>query len=195
MAKGVWPSPDTRGGTGTWHGCLEQPRTWHRSFPCPDATWCAQEIAKHFEHKAGDDYELVLEAIDTMTCVAWYINDMKRKHEHAIRQQVGTGGTAGRHPGGGEWHHVTQEVGTMAGVVTLLVSVSMQEIQSLLLGWKGPDLTSYGELVLEGTFRAQRVRHDRALFLFDKALLITKRRGDHYVYKSHIPVRDKDRRL
>ncbi|NXP33679.1 PKHG3 protein, partial [Leiothrix lutea] len=107
-----------------------------------------QEIARHFEHKAGEDYELVLEAIDTMTCVAWYINDMKRKHEHAIRQQ---------------------------------------EIQSLLLGWKGPDLTSYGELVLEGTFRAQRVRHDRALFLFDKALLITKRRGDHYVYKSHIP--------
>ncbi|NWW69358.1 PKHG3 protein, partial [Ifrita kowaldi] len=107
-----------------------------------------QEIARHFEHKAGDDYELVLEAIDTMTCVAWYINDMKRKHEHAIRQQ---------------------------------------EIQSLLLGWKGPDLTTYGELVLEGTFRAQRVRHERALFLFDKALLITKRRGDHYVYKSHIP--------
>ncbi|TRZ21362.1 hypothetical protein HGM15179_005759 [Zosterops borbonicus] len=107
-----------------------------------------QEIARHFEHKAGEDYELVLEAIDTMTCVAWYINDMKRKHEHAIRQQ---------------------------------------EIQSLLLGWKGPDLTSYGELVLEGTFRTQRVRHDRALFLFDKALLITKRRGDHYVYKSHIP--------
>uniref|UniRef100_A0A8C0UDC3 Pleckstrin homology domain-containing family G member 3-like n=1 Tax=Cyanistes caeruleus TaxID=156563 RepID=A0A8C0UDC3_CYACU len=99
-------------------------------------------------HLVGDDYELVLEAIDTMTCVAWYINDMKRKHEHAIRQQ---------------------------------------EIQSLLLGWKGPDLTSYGELVLEGTFRTQRVRHDRALFLFDKALLITKRRGDHYVYKSHIP--------
>ncbi|XP_065491517.1 pleckstrin homology domain-containing family G member 3 [Caloenas nicobarica] len=107
-----------------------------------------QEIAKHFEHKSGDDYEVVLEAIDTMTCVAWYINDMKRKHEHAIRQQ---------------------------------------EIQSLLLGWKGPDLTSYGELVLEGTFRMQRVRHERAVFLFDKTLLITKRRGDHYIYKSHIP--------
>ncbi|NXX16854.1 PKHG3 protein, partial [Podargus strigoides] len=107
-----------------------------------------QEIAKHFEHKSGDDYEVVLEAIDTMTCIAWYINDMKRKHEHAIRQQ---------------------------------------EIQSLLLGWKGPDLTSYGELVLEGTFRVQRVRHERAVFLFDKTLLITKRRGDHYVYKSHIP--------
>lgn len=73
--------------------------------------------------------------------------------------------------------------------------MSVQEIQSLLLGWKGPDLTTYGELVLEGTFRAQRVRHDRALFLFDKALLITKRRGDHYIYKSHIPVRDNDGRL
>ncbi|NXY90399.1 PKHG3 protein, partial [Alcedo cyanopectus] len=107
-----------------------------------------QEIAKHFEHKSGDDYEVVLEAIDTMTCVAWYINDMKRKHEHAIRQQ---------------------------------------EIQSLLLGWKGPDLTSYGELVLEGTFRVQRVRHERAVFLFDKTLLITKRRGDHYIFKSQIP--------
>lgn len=65
----------------------------------------------------------------------------------------------------------------------------LQEIQSLLLGWKGPDLTSYGELVLEGTFRVQRARHERAVFLFDKTLLITKRRGDHYVYKSHIPVR------
>ncbi|NWJ03061.1 PKHG3 protein, partial [Crypturellus undulatus] len=107
-----------------------------------------QEIAKHFEHKSGDDYDVVVEAIDTMTCVAWYINDMKRKHEHAIRQQ---------------------------------------EIQSLLLNWKGPDLTTYGELVLEGTFRVHRVRNERAFFLFDKALLITKRRGDHYVYKNHIP--------
>uniref|UniRef100_A0A8B9CAR5 Pleckstrin homology and RhoGEF domain containing G3 n=1 Tax=Anser brachyrhynchus TaxID=132585 RepID=A0A8B9CAR5_9AVES len=107
-----------------------------------------QEIAKHFERKSGDDYEVVVEAIDTMTCVAWYINDMKRKHEHAIRQQVGHGGLGG---------------GT------------------------GPDLTSYGELVLEGTFRVQRARSERAVFLFDKLLLITKRRGDHYVYKNHIP--------
>lgn len=48
----------------------------------------------------------MLEAIDTMTCVAWYINDMKRKHEHAIRQQVGTGGTLQGQwvaPGGMRW--------------------------------------------------------------------------------------------
>uniref|UniRef100_A0A7M4F6Z4 DH domain-containing protein n=1 Tax=Crocodylus porosus TaxID=8502 RepID=A0A7M4F6Z4_CROPO len=107
-----------------------------------------QEIAKHFD-LAESGYEVVEEAIDTMTCVAWYINDMKRKHEHAVR---------------------------------------LQEIQSLLLNWKGPDLTTYGELVLEGTFRVQRVRNERAFFLFDKTLLITKKRGDHFIYKSHIPV-------
>lgn len=32
---------------------------------------------------------MVEDAIDTMTCVAWYINDMKRRHEHAVRLQVG----------------------------------------------------------------------------------------------------------
>ncbi|XP_060118421.1 pleckstrin homology domain-containing family G member 3 [Heteronotia binoei] len=106
-----------------------------------------QEIAKHFDLEQ-DGYEVVEEAIDTMTCVAWYINDMKRKHEHAVR---------------------------------------LQEIQSLLINWKGPDLTTYGELVLEGTFRVHRVKNERTFFLFDKILLITKKRGDHYVYKNHIP--------
>ncbi|XP_061552406.1 pleckstrin homology domain-containing family G member 3 [Phycodurus eques] len=105
-----------------------------------------QEIAKHF----GPDekgYEVVQEAIDTMTGVAWYINDMKRKHEHAVR---------------------------------------VQEIQSLLINWKGPDLTTYGELVLEGTFHVLRAKNSRTLFLFEKMLLVTKRRGEHYVYKTHI---------
>lgn len=63
-----------------------------------------------------------------------------------------------------------------------------QEIQSLLINWKGPDLTTYGELVLEATFRVHRVRNERTFFLFDKILLITKKRGDHFVYKGHIPV-------
>ncbi|XP_038621628.1 pleckstrin homology domain-containing family G member 3 isoform X2 [Tachyglossus aculeatus] len=105
-----------------------------------------QEIAKHFGKEEG--FEVVEFAIYTMTCVAWYINDMKRKHEQAVR---------------------------------------LQEIQSLLINWKGPDLTTYGELVLEGTFRVHRVRNERTFFLFDKALLITKKRGDHFVYKTHIP--------
>lgn len=64
----------------------------------------------------------------------------------------------------------------------------LQEIQSLLINWKGPDLTTYGELVLEATFRVHRVRNERTFFLFDKILLITKKRGDHFVYKGHIPV-------
>lgn len=46
-----------------------------------------QEIAKHFDPEE-EGYEVVEEAIYTMTGVAWYINDMKRKHEHAIRLQV-----------------------------------------------------------------------------------------------------------
>nr|XP_055028932.1 pleckstrin homology domain-containing family G member 3 isoform X1 [Misgurnus anguillicaudatus] len=105
-----------------------------------------QEIAKHFDPDE-DGYDVVIEAIDTMTGVAWYINDMKRKHEHAVR---------------------------------------VQEIQSLLINWKGPDLTTYGELVLEGTFHVHRAKNERTLFLFDKMMLITKKRGEHYVYKTHI---------
>ncbi|TTC73818.1 Pleckstrin homology domain-containing family G member 3 [Bagarius yarrelli] len=105
-----------------------------------------QEIAKHFDPEENG-YDVVEEAIVTMTGVAWYINDMKRKHEHAVR---------------------------------------LQEIQSLLINWKGPDLTMYGELVLEGTFHVHRAKNERTLFLFDKVLIITKKRGEHYVYKTHI---------
>ncbi|KAL1249561.1 hypothetical protein QQF64_020566 [Cirrhinus molitorella] len=104
------------------------------------------EIATHLE-KDSEMYDVIQEAIDTMQRVAWHINDMKRKHEHAVR---------------------------------------LQEIQSLLTNWKGPDLISYGELVLEGTFRIQRAKNERTLFLFDKLLLITKKREETYTYKAHI---------
>ncbi|XP_069500347.1 pleckstrin homology domain-containing family G member 2 isoform X2 [Ambystoma mexicanum] len=105
-----------------------------------------QELAKHFD-KSADGYETVEEAIITMTAVAWYINDMKRKQEHAVR---------------------------------------LQEIQSLLVSWKGPDLCAFGELVLEGTFRVQRMKKERAFFLFSKMLLIAKKRGEQFVYQTHI---------
>ncbi|XP_072285806.1 pleckstrin homology domain-containing family G member 2 [Pyxicephalus adspersus] len=105
-----------------------------------------QELAKHFD-KNAPGYEVVEEAIITMTAVAWYINDMKRKQEHAVR---------------------------------------LQEIQSKLMNWLGPDLSGFGELVLEGTFRVQRVKKERAFFLFSKMLLITKKRMDLYIYKMHI---------
>ncbi|XP_077594205.1 pleckstrin homology domain-containing family G member 3-like isoform X2 [Stigmatopora nigra] len=105
-----------------------------------------QEIAKHFDPE-DEGYEVVEEAICAMTAVAWYINDMKRKHEHAVR---------------------------------------LQEVQSLLLNWKGPELSCYGELVLEGSFKVHRAKNQRTLFLLERVLLITKRRGQHYVYKTHI---------
>ncbi|KAL7987685.1 hypothetical protein Chor_006604 [Crotalus horridus] len=104
------------------------------------------EIENHLD-KETEGYDVVLDAIDTMQRVAWHINDMKRKHEHAVR---------------------------------------LQEIQSLLTNWKGPDLASYGELVLEGTFRIQRAKNERTLFLFDKLLLITKKREETFTYKAHI---------
>ncbi|XP_052025599.1 pleckstrin homology domain-containing family G member 1 [Apodemus sylvaticus] len=104
------------------------------------------EIENHLD-KDTEGYDVVLDAIDTMQRVAWHINDMKRKHEHAVR---------------------------------------LQEIQSLLTNWEGPDLTSYGELVLEGTFRIQKAKKERTLFLLDQLLLITKKRDDTFTYKAHI---------
>ncbi|KAM9468829.1 uncharacterized protein Hap1MRO34_013413 isoform 2-T2 [Clarias gariepinus] len=105
-----------------------------------------QELSKHFD-KSDSGYEVVEDAIITMTAVAWYINDMKRKQEHAVR---------------------------------------LQEIESLLLNWTGPDLNGFGELVLEGSFRVQRVKKERAFFLFDKMLLIAKKRMEHFIYSTHI---------
>uniref|UniRef100_A0A8C8SI90 DH domain-containing protein n=1 Tax=Pelusios castaneus TaxID=367368 RepID=A0A8C8SI90_9SAUR len=45
------------------------------------------EIENHLD-KDTEGYDVVLDAIETMQRVAWHINDMKRKHEHAIRLQV-----------------------------------------------------------------------------------------------------------
>ena len=185
-----------------------------------------QEIAKHFDEEE-EGFEVVEDAIDTMTCVAWYINDMKRRHEHAVRLQVLRAGgcrdmqgwLGGHGPGEGMSLPCTgeQRGGIRVGQVSLgkpssgwifrslqepsgvpskvmrsltlgVGAFVLQEIQSLLINWKGPDLTIYGELVLEGTFRLHRVRNEKTFFLFDKALLITKKRGDHFVYKGHIPV-------
>ncbi|XP_077579446.1 uncharacterized protein plekhg2 [Stigmatopora nigra] len=105
-----------------------------------------QELSKHLD-KNDPGYEVVEDAIITMTAVAWYINDMKRKQEHAVR---------------------------------------LQEIESLLVNWSGPDLSGFGELVLEASFKVQRVKKERAFFLFDKMLLIAKKRDERFVYSTHI---------
>lgn len=46
-----------------------------------------KEIENHLD-KDTEGYDVVLDAIHTMQRVAWHINDMKRKHEHAVRLQV-----------------------------------------------------------------------------------------------------------
>ncbi|XP_064149701.1 pleckstrin homology domain-containing family G member 2 isoform X1 [Loxodonta africana] len=113
-----------------------------------------QELGKHWaEGPDARGREMVEEAIVSMTAVAWYINDMKRKQEHAAR---------------------------------------LQEVQRRLGGWTGPELSAFGELVLEGAFRGgggggPRLRGgERLLFLFSRMLLVTKRRGPEYTYKGHI---------
>ncbi|XP_045702848.1 pleckstrin homology domain-containing family G member 2 isoform X2 [Phyllostomus hastatus] len=113
-----------------------------------------QELGKHWaEGPDTGGREMVEEAIVSMTAVAWYINDMKRKQEHAAR---------------------------------------LQEVQRRLGGWTGPELSAFGELVLEGSFRGgggggPRLRGgERLLFLFSRMLLVAKRRGPEYTYKGHI---------
>ncbi|XP_043482510.1 uncharacterized protein LOC122511380 isoform X2 [Leptopilina heterotoma] len=66
-------------------------------------------------------------------------------------------------------------------------AVRVQEIQSLLYGWTGPDLTTSGELVAEGRFRMRGAKAPRHAFLFEKMLLLTKKKEDGLlVYKTHI---------
>lgn len=65
-------------------------------------------------------------------------------------------------------------------------------MQRRLGGWTGPELSAFGELVLEGSFRGgggggPRIRGgERLLFLFSRMLLVAKRRGPEYTYKGHI---------
>lgn len=55
--------------------------------------------------------------------------------------------------------------------------------------FQGQDLTTYGELVAEGAFRMYRAKALRHLFLFDKMLLIAKKKEEGILsYKTHITV-------
>ncbi|CAH1125212.1 unnamed protein product [Ceutorhynchus assimilis] len=66
-------------------------------------------------------------------------------------------------------------------------SVRVQEIQSQLYGWTGADLTTLGELIVEGTFRVQGAKGRRHVFLFEKVLLLAKSRTEGALaYKTHI---------
>ena len=54
---------------------------------------------------------------------------------------------------------------------------------------QGDDLTKYGRLVLEDSFRVVGARDPRQVFLFEKLLLVTKHREDgKYSYKNDFEV-------
>ncbi|KAG9509946.1 Cullin-3 [Fragariocoptes setiger] len=94
----------------------------------------------------------VVNALAVMTSIASHINNMKKRHEHAVR---------------------------------------VQEVQSILLGWDGPDLTTFGDLIMDATFKLYNGGKTRHLFLFDKVLLITKKKREgSLTYKGHIMKRE-----
>ncbi|CAH0547718.1 unnamed protein product [Brassicogethes aeneus] len=104
-----------------------------------------QRLSKQCERSHTSTVDL---ALTTMTSIAANINNMKRKHENAVR---------------------------------------VQEILAQLYGWTGPDLTALGELIAEGTFKLIGARAKRHVFLFEKVLLMAKRKENGVlVYKSHI---------
>ncbi|XP_078726505.1 uncharacterized protein LOC144943154 [Lampetra fluviatilis] len=107
-----------------------------------------KDIASRLDNGA-EGHDVVNRALAAMHGVAQSINEMKRKHEHAIRAQ---------------------------------------EIQGLLVcGKVRLNLDELGELVQEGTFQVKHGRKERTLFLFAKALLVTKRRDDGtFTHKSCI---------
>lgn len=106
-----------------------------------------QNIVKHVD-KDSPGYPDVKNALSVMTGIAYHINDMKRRHEHAVR---------------------------------------VQEIQSLLYGWQGEDLTTYGELLAEGCFRQLGAKALRHLLLFEQLLLVAKQQREGMLhYKSHV---------
>lgn len=84
-------------------------------------------------------HKVVEKAVESMTAMARHINDMKQRHEHAVRTQ---------------------------------------EIQSMLYGWDGADLTTLGDLILEDKFRLCGAKVERSVFLFEKAVLIAKRKEE-----------------
>ncbi|XP_052275345.1 pleckstrin homology domain-containing family G member 2-like isoform X2 [Dreissena polymorpha] len=107
-----------------------------------------QNILKHY-NKTDDGYDTLVAAHDHMTDMSHHINEMKRKHEHAVR---------------------------------------VQEIQSQLEDYEGEDFTRLGELVLEGSFRMIGVKASRQMFLFEKGVIIAKRKEDGMLScKAFIP--------
>lgn len=72
-------------------------------------------------------------------------------------------------------------------------NVSVKDFSSLnyenLNAFQGPDLTTFGELYAEGSFRISGAKAFRHIFLFEHMLLVTKKKEAGILnYKTHILV-------
>jgi hypothetical protein len=67
-------------------------------------------------------------------------------------------------------------------------AVYIQEIQSQLTGWEDDDLSSFGDLLLEESFKVKGAKTERRVFLFRRLLLLVKKKGEHLQYKGSIPI-------
>ena len=66
------------------------------------------------------------------------------------------------------------------------LTLHINEIQSMLIGWNGLDLNCYGELILEEQLKIKGYRKERHIFLFEKLFLVTKKEEDVYINPMHI---------
>ena len=108
-----------------------------------------QGLLNHFDVRHGGR-DVIERALQCMTEVAQRTNEMKRKHEHAVR---------------------------------------IQEVQALLVDWSGNDLTTYGELLAEESFRLLGAKASRQLLLFEKVLIVCKKKeGGFLQVKDFIEV-------
>ena len=81
---------------------------------------------------------------------------------------------------------VAEEINLMKRKHELTLRVN--ELQSMLVGWGDQDLNSYGELVLEDQFKVKGYRKERHIFLFEKLFLVAKKEDEDYIHPMHILV-------
>ena len=68
------------------------------------------------------------------------------------------------------------------------ITLRVNEIQSMLVGWQGQDLNSFGELLRHEQLKIKGYRRERQVFLFEKLFLVAKLEDEQYIQPMHILV-------
>ena len=85
-----------------------------------------QELVKNCD-KNLKDFAIIEKALQTMTNIAHHINEMKRKHEDAVRVQVGRSISLA-YPGESEGLRLLFKISVKLNYVVLLLSVGNSKI-------------------------------------------------------------------